>query len=78
MAEIATKLSLPRFRRTNKSLVLDLGEGVSLTLMQIPAGEFLMGAPESEPESRDNERPVHRVEFKESFLLGRYPVTQAQ
>ena len=36
-----------------------------------------MGAPESEPESQDRERPQHRVKL-ESFLLGRYPVTQAQ
>ena len=50
---------------------------MTLTLMLIPAGEFIMGAPKSEPESKDNERPQHRVQLS-SFLLGRYPVTQAQ
>ena len=45
--------------------------------MLIPAGEFLMGAPESEPESLDNERPQHRVRVQQ-FLMGCYPVTQAQ
>ncbi len=45
--------------------------------MLIPAGEFMMGAPEDEPESIDNERPQHRVRVA-PFLLGQYPVTQAQ
>ena len=36
-----------------------------------------MGAPEDEPESRDNERPQHRVRVQQ-FLMGCYPVTQAQ
>ena len=36
-----------------------------------------MGAPEDEPESGDDERPQHRVAVPQ-FLMGRYPVTQAQ
>ena len=70
-------LTLYRYKRTNKSYTEDLGNGVSLTLMLIPAGEFVMGAPPEEPRSRDNERPQHRVRLSQ-FLLGRYPVTQAQ
>lgn len=70
-------LSLYRYKRTNKSYTEDLGNGVKLTLMLIPAGEFMMGAPEDGPESNDWERPQHRVQLS-SFLLGRYLVTQAQ
>ena len=36
-----------------------------------------MGAPDGEPDAEDNERPQHLVKL-EAFLLGRYPVTQAQ
>jgi formylglycine-generating enzyme required for sulfatase activity len=36
-----------------------------------------MGAPETEAESSDQERPVHRVTLGE-FLLGQTPITQAQ
>lgn len=54
-----------------------LAPGVDLLMLRIPAGSFLMGAPEEEEGSRDNERPVHRVELGE-FLLGQTPVTQAQ
>ena len=38
-----------------------LAEGVALTMLRIPAGSFEMGAPETEAESSDQERPVHRV-----------------
>ena len=54
-----------------------LAEGVALTMLRIPAGSFEMGAPETEAESSDQERPVHRVTLGE-FLLGQTPVTQAQ
>jgi formylglycine-generating enzyme required for sulfatase activity len=54
-----------------------LADGVTLTLLRIPAGSFWMGAPEEEAESSDSERPVHRVTLGE-FLLGQTPVTQAQ
>ncbi|MFN9623357.1 MAG: formylglycine-generating enzyme family protein [Cyanobacteriota bacterium] len=54
-----------------------LAPGVDLLMLRIPAGSFLMGAPEEEEGSQDNERPVHRVELGE-FLLGQTPVTQAQ
>ena len=70
-------LTLQRYRRTNKCLHQELPGGDRLTLMLIPAGTFLMGAPEDEPESGDNERPQRQVSV-ESFLMGRYPVTQAQ
>jgi formylglycine-generating enzyme required for sulfatase activity len=54
-----------------------LTEGVALTMLRIPAGSFEMGAPETEAESSDRERPVHRVTLGE-FLLGQTPITQAQ
>jgi formylglycine-generating enzyme required for sulfatase activity len=70
-------LSLYRYKRTNKSYTEGLGNGVKLTLMLIPAGEFSMGAPEDEPESGNDERPQRLVRVPQ-FLMGRYPVTQAQ
>ena len=54
-----------------------LAEGVALTMLRIPSGSFEMGAPETEAESSDRERPVHRVTLGE-FLLGQTPITQAQ
>ncbi len=74
---LPSNLSLYRYRRTNKSYTEDLGNGVKLMLMLIPVGEFLMGAPEEEPGSEENERPQHLVKVSQ-FLMGRFPVTQAQ
>jgi formylglycine-generating enzyme required for sulfatase activity len=54
-----------------------LAEEVALTMLRIPAGSFLMGAAEKEADSRDSERPVHRVALAE-FLLAQTPITQAQ
>ncbi len=54
-----------------------LGEGESLRLIQIPAGEFGMGSPADEIGRASDEGPQHRV-LLGGFLLGQTPVTQAQ
>jgi formylglycine-generating enzyme required for sulfatase activity len=46
-------------------------------MITLPAGEFLMGAPEGEAGSRDDERPQRRVTFPRPFALGRTTVTFA-
>ena len=53
----------------------DLGNGVSLEMIAIPSGKFLMGSPSGE--ERDQEKPQHEVTVQ-SFLMGKYSVTQAQ
>ncbi|MBW4591749.1 MAG: formylglycine-generating enzyme family protein [Brasilonema angustatum HA4187-MV1] len=55
----------------------DLGNGVTLEMVEIPGGTFMMGAPKNEQGSKDNERPQHQVTVQ-PFFMGRYPVTQAQ
>lgn len=55
---------------------LDLGGGVSLELVRIQAGTFLMGS--DSPEAQGNEQPVHSVTISRDFYIGRYEVTQAQ
>jgi formylglycine-generating enzyme required for sulfatase activity len=50
---------------------------ISLEMVYIPQGIFVMGAPESEEGSNSDERPQHIVSI-EPFFLGKYPVTQAQ
>jgi formylglycine-generating enzyme required for sulfatase activity len=56
---------------------LELGDGVSLPLIAIPAGEFVMGSPLDEPERQDDEGPQHRVRLA-GFQMGQTPITQAQ
>jgi len=77
VATSAGDLTLYRYKCTNQGYTEDLGDGVSLTLMLIPSGEFMMGASEEEPESNDDERPCHLVRVSK-FFMGQHPVTQAQ
>jgi len=66
-----------RYIDSTTGYIETLAENINLEMIAIPGGEFLMGAPETEEDSRDYERPQHRVKVP-SFYMGRYPVTQAQ
>ena len=66
-----------RQQRSAYRLVEKLPDDGSLEMVAIPAGSFVMGSPESEPASLDDESPQHEVTI-EPFFMGRYPVTQAQ
>ena len=65
-----TTIEVPFFREK-------LTEDIELEMMQIPAGEFLMGSPEDELDNYDDEQPQHRVTVP-SFFMAKYPVTQEQ
>jgi formylglycine-generating enzyme required for sulfatase activity len=51
---------------------------VGMKLVRIPAGEFLMGSPDSDKDASDNEKPQHRVRITRPFYLGATEVTQGQ
>ena len=53
----------------------DLGNGVTLEMVYIPGGTFMMGSPDNE--GYDDEKPQHQVTVK-PFFMGKYEVTQAQ
>jgi formylglycine-generating enzyme required for sulfatase activity len=55
----------------------DLGNGVSLPMVKIPAGKFMMGSSISEKERANNENPQHQIKVPE-FYMGQTLVTQAQ
>jgi formylglycine-generating enzyme required for sulfatase activity/predicted Ser/Thr protein kinase len=61
-----------------KELTVDLGSDVKLELVLIPAGEFLMGSPDSDNDATHFEKPQHRVRITKPFYLGKCPVTQEQ
>lgn len=72
----------------SKDLVLDLGDKVTLKLVQIPAGKFLMGSPRDEEGRADDEglppgqwikgEPRVEVTISRPFYLGVYEVTVDQ
>ncbi|MBD2361524.1 SUMF1/EgtB/PvdO family nonheme iron enzyme [Anabaena minutissima FACHB-250] len=53
----------------------DLGNGIILEMVSIPGGSFLMGSPHDKADN--NEHPQHQVTIQ-PFLMGKFPITQAQ
>jgi formylglycine-generating enzyme required for sulfatase activity/uncharacterized caspase-like protein len=53
---------------------IDLGGGVLLEMVLVPAGSFDMGSGTGFPA----EKPVHRVTISKPFYIGKYEVTQGQ
>jgi formylglycine-generating enzyme required for sulfatase activity len=66
-----------RHQQTNQYYEEILDANVTLRMMLIPAGKFLMGSPDDEPERYDREGPQHEVTIP-TFFLAKYPVTQEQ
>ncbi len=52
--------------------------GVDIILVYIPAGEFLMGSPETELGRKEDEGPQHRLKINKDFWMGKYEVTRKQ
>jgi formylglycine-generating enzyme required for sulfatase activity len=57
-----------------KELTVDLGGGVKMEFVLIPAGSFMMGDDKGGP----HQKPVHKVTITKPFYLGKYEVTQEQ
>jgi formylglycine-generating enzyme required for sulfatase activity len=51
---------------------------IGIKLAMIPAGEFLMGSPDSDMAAPADEKPQHWVRITRPFYLGIYPITQGQ
>ena len=51
---------------------------LGMKLMPIPAGEFLMGTPDSEPSHSPDEGPQHRVRLDQPYFLATHEVNQTQ
>ena len=55
----------------------DLDNDITLEMVAIPGGTFLMGSPQDEKDSYYDERPQHEVNVP-PFFMGKYSITQAQ
>ncbi|MFO7973971.1 MAG: SUMF1/EgtB/PvdO family nonheme iron enzyme, partial [Candidatus Hydrogenedentota bacterium] len=55
-------------------LAIEIDNGVSLELVRIEPGKFLMGSGKGYP----NERPAHSETIENAFLMGRFEVTNRQ
>jgi len=77
-AEPSTQPTTRPSTQPAKELALDLGGGVAMKLVLIPAGKFLMGSPSGESGRYDREGPQRGVTLSKPFYMGVYEVTQEQ
>lgn len=74
----------PRSSATNlpntkvESLTLELGGGVTMKFVKIPAGKFTMGVPQDAPDRDKQDLAEREVEITEAFWMGATEVTQVQ
>jgi formylglycine-generating enzyme required for sulfatase activity len=71
------QLKLQRRTQTVQGYRERLSDELGLEMMQIPAGAFGMGSPDTELERQDREGPQHEV-ILSTFFMGKYPITQLQ
>jgi formylglycine-generating enzyme required for sulfatase activity/uncharacterized caspase-like protein len=55
----------------------DLGNNITLEMVQIPGGSFMMGSPESEKGWTQDQSPQHQVNVP-GFSMGKFVMTQEQ
>ncbi len=53
-------------------------DATGMEMVFVPAGEFEMGSPDSEPGHTKDESPMRKVRISKPFYIGKYEVTQAQ
>jgi formylglycine-generating enzyme required for sulfatase activity len=61
----------------SRGAMAEASDPLSLTLVEIPAGSFLMGSPPEECERSGDEGPQHEVKLA-GFFMSHTPITQAQ
>jgi len=68
----------PRVRANSTVPPKEITNKIGMRLVLIPAGEFMMGSPDSDKDALPNEKPQHRVRITRPFYLGKYEVTVGQ
>ncbi|MBO1051454.1 MAG: SUMF1/EgtB/PvdO family nonheme iron enzyme [Dolichospermum sp. DET73] len=71
------KPEINRIPKNAEYFTQNLPDGVTLEMVAIPGGTFIMGSPENEEFRSSDESPQHQVTVP-SFFMGKYPVTQKQ
>ncbi len=75
--EKQTKIRVHEQSQQGRQFIELLDNSTQLEMVEIPAGQFVMGVPMFEEGSSNSEQPQHEISI-ERFFLGTYPVTQAQ
>ena len=59
------------------NITIPVKNGISIDMVRVEAGTFIMGATPEMKESGSEEMPAHQVTLTNDFYIGRYEVTQA-
>lgn len=73
---LACFLAAPLFGAAGEILHVELGGGVTMEFVRIPAGTVPMGSDENTGDG--DEGPIHAVRFTHAVYVARYETTQAQ
>jgi serine/threonine-protein kinase len=76
-ASMLTSDTAGQIVQSDESLWIVLTPGIKIEFVRVPAGEFLMGLREDDPDSHPVEKPQHRV-YLDEYMIGMYPVTNRQ
>ncbi|MGK7954359.1 MAG: formylglycine-generating enzyme family protein [Crocosphaera sp.] len=83
---MAIKVVIKKEKRQARYYTEDLGDGITLDMMEIPGDEFMMGTDDAEiarlckeyeADYFQRESPQHKVTVRR-FFMGKYPITQEQ
>ena len=58
-------------------ITIPVKDGISIDMVKVEAGTFMMGATFEMENPNDNEKPVHQVTLTNDYYIGKYEVTQA-
>jgi formylglycine-generating enzyme required for sulfatase activity len=45
---------------------------------KVPAGDYIIGSGNGDPDARDDEKPQHYISLERGFWIARYPITNSQ
>ena len=77
LLESAKILSQTSSTSYNRDISIPVKNGVSIEMVKVEAGTFMMGATPEMQEPFDDEKPVHQVTLMNNYYMGKYEVTQA-
>ena len=61
----------------NNEISIPVKNGITIDMVKVEAGTFMMGATSEMQNPLDREKPVHQVTLTNDYYMGKYEVTQA-
>ena len=61
----------------SNTISIPVKDGISIEMVKVEAGTFMMGATSEMKDPYDDEKPVHQVTLTNDYYMGKYEVTQA-